>query len=334
MVTILALVSAILYGTADFLGGAGSRRAPVLALLVVSTPVGTVLMIVAALFAGGAPPTHAALAWGAAGGLAGGFGLIVFYAGLAAAPMSVVAPVSALAATLLPVGVALSGGERPSLPVLGGAAMCLGAIVLVSMDPSGSRGPGLPKRLRSLACGAPWQRAGAAAHRAGATAGESRARSVTSSASSANPRSVPPAQRGLLYGLAAGAAFGLFFVLVRNTGHAVTGWGGLWPLVAARGVGTLVTLAAAASTRVRLLEWRRDRVALAMALGSGVFDASATVFYVLATRHGLFSLAVVITSLYPAMTVLLARVVLGERMRGMQRAGLVLAALGVVLVAA
>ena len=57
-----------------------------------------------------------------------------------------------------------------------------------------------------------------------------------------------------------------------------------------------------------------------MALGSGVFDASATVFYVLATRHGLFSLAVVITSLYPAMTVLLARVVLGERMRGMQRA--------------
>ena len=57
MVTILALVSAILYGTADFLGGAGSRRAPVLALLVVSTPVGTVLMIVAALFAGGAPPT-------------------------------------------------------------------------------------------------------------------------------------------------------------------------------------------------------------------------------------------------------------------------------------
>ncbi len=145
---------------------------------------------------------------------------------------------------------------------------------------------------------------------------------------------MPPAQRGLLYGLAAGAAFGLFFVLVRNAEHAVTGWGGLWPLVAARGVGTLVALAAAASTRVRLLRWRRDRAAVAMALGSGVFDASANVFYVLATRHGLFSLAVVITSLYPAMTVLLARVVLGERMRGMQRAGLVLAALGVVLVAA
>ena len=148
MVTILALVSAILYGTADFLGGAGSRRVPVLALLMVSTPAGAALMIVAALLAGGAPPAAAALAWGAASGIAGGFGLIVFYAGLAAGPMSVVAPVSALVATLLPVGVALQAGERPGLPVLGGAAACLAAIVLVSMDPHGSRRSRGRRRIR------------------------------------------------------------------------------------------------------------------------------------------------------------------------------------------
>ena len=146
---------------------------------------------------------------------------------------------------------------------------------------------------------------------------------------------MPPAQRGLLYGLAAGAAFGLFFVLVRNAEHAVTGWGGLWPLVARAGCGYL---GHPGRGRIDAGEARSggDRTVRPwlMALGSGVFDASANVFYVLATRHGLFSLAVVITSLYPAMTVLLARVVLGERMRGMQRAGLVLAALGVVLVAA
>jgi len=57
------------------------------------------------------------------------------------------------------------------------------------------------------------------------------------------------------------------------------------------------------------------------------------VCYILATRVGLFGLAVVITSLYPGMTVLLARVLLGERMRWLQRAGLLLAAVGVVLVA-
>ncbi len=287
MVTILALGSAILYGTADFLGGAGSRRVPVLTLLAVSTPAGTALMILAALLAGGAMPAPAALAWGAAGGAAGGLGLIAFYAGLAAGPMSVVAPVSALVATLLPVGAALEAGERPGAFVLAGAAACLAAIVLVSIDPAQS----------------PRQRA-------------------------------PQARRGLLCAIAAGAGFGLFFVLVRNAAHAGHGWGGLWPLVVSRAAGTLVVLVAAAATRARMLRWRPDRVAALMALGSGLLDAAANVFYVLAIRQGLFSLAVVITSLYPAMTVLLARIVLGERMRALQRAGLALAALGIVLVTA
>jgi drug/metabolite transporter (DMT)-like permease len=143
-----------------------------------------------------------------------------------------------------------------------------------------------------------------------------------------------PARRGIFYGFAAGAAFGLFFVFLRNAGHGASGWGGLWPLVAARGAGTVAVLAAAGLKRARVLRWGRDRAAVLMAIGAGVFDAVANVFYVLATRHGLFSLAVVITSLYPAMTVLLARVVLGERMRRVQRAGLVLAALGIVLVTA
>jgi drug/metabolite transporter (DMT)-like permease len=67
---------------------------------------------------------------------------------------------------------------------------------------------------------------------------------------------------------------------------------------------------------------------------SGTLDAAANVCYVLATRAGLFGLAVVITALYPGMTVLLARFVLGERMRWLQRAGLLLAAVGVVLVTA
>ena len=56
-----------------------------------------------------------------------------------------------------------------------------------------------------------------------------------------------------------------------------------------------------------------------IALVSGAVDAAANVCYVLATRAGLFGLAVVITSLYPGMTVLLARWLLGERMRWLQR---------------
>ena len=71
-----------------------------------------------------------------------------------------------------------------------------------------------------------------------------------------------------------------------------------------------------------------------IALVSGAVDAAANVCYVLATRAGLFGLAVVVTSLYPGMTVLLARWLLGERMRWLLRAGLLLAAIGVVLLTA
>src|SRR5262249_51002106 len=74
------------------------------------------------------------------------------------------------------------------------------------------------------------------------------------------------------------------------------------------------------------------RWVLPAAVAAGVLDASANVCYVLAARAGLFGMAVVITSLYPGITVLLARVVLGERTRAVQRFGLALAAAGVAMV--
>jgi drug/metabolite transporter (DMT)-like permease len=294
---IFALVSAVLYGTADFLGGAAARRTAVLGILLISTPFGALIIFAAALVGGGPGPVPVDLAWGAASGVAGGLGLVVFYAGLAAGPMSVVAPVSALFATLLPVVVALMGGEHPHPAVLAGVAACLAAIVLVSWDSGG---------------------------------GERVAGGSSPGAAHLGLTRMLPAGPGLLYGVAAGAAFGLFFVLVRNATHA----GVIWPLAASRGTGTLVVAAAAACAGKRPLGWSRDRVAVVMALCAGAFDASANVSYVLAISSGMFSVAVVLTSLYPTITVVLARMVLGERMRRRQRAGLVLAAVGVVLVTA
>ena len=71
---------------------------------------------------------------------------------------------------------------------------------------------------------------------------------------------------------------------------------------------------------------------LAAVIGSGLLDAVANVCYVLATRAGLFGIAVVLTSLYPGVTVLLARLVLGERIRPLQLAGLLLAIAGIAVV--
>ena len=70
------------------------------------------------------------------------------------------------------------------------------------------------------------------------------------------------------------------------------------------------------------------------AAGAGAIDVVANICYVAATRTGMFSLAVVLASLYPGVTVVMARVVLGERLGWIQRVGLVLAAIGIVLVAA
>jgi drug/metabolite transporter (DMT)-like permease len=315
MGTILALAAAVLYGSADFLGGAAARRARPVSVLVVTTAAGAVVVVLAALLIGlagvggrgpGALTTlagPAGLAWGVAAGAAGVVGLLLFYLGFSASPMSVVAPVSALASTLLPLGVALAQGERPGPEVIAGGVICLVAVVLVSLErPAKAEGEG----------------ARSPAHRL----------------------------RGLGYGLASGVMFGLFFLFLRNAGTS----GVLWPVGLARITGAVLAAGVwllarnprvARGPRARPLRALDPRAAgavgglrtvLPIALASGSVDASANVCYVLATRVGLFGVAVVITALYPGMTVLLARLVLGERMRPIQRIGLLLAAAGVILV--
>ncbi len=282
MVTIFALAAALLYGSADFLGGVATRRARALAILPASALAGLAVVLVAALVAG-EPAKVAGLAWGLAAGAVGGIGLIIFYAGLAEGPMTIVAPTSALAATVLPVAVSLAEGERAGALVYAGALICLPAIVLVSAtgrpvgDGSGSGG------LHGRAIG---------------------------------------------FGVAAGATFGLFFIFLRNAGQS----GAFWPIVASRLAGFLIILAAALIWRIKPVIAAGGARLLLATFGSGILDASANVSYVVATRHGLFGLAVVLTSLYPGVTVVLARFVLGERMRPIQIAGLLLAGLGVVMV--
>ena len=300
MVTVFALAAALLYGSADFLGGAATRHAHVLSVLTVSATAGVAVAGAAALLTG-SPPRAGGIGWGICAGAAGGVGFMFFYAGLAAGPMSVVAPLSALVSTVLPVAVALAEGERPGPRVYAGALICVVAIISVSS------GGGRPAR------GAPGAGTGA---RPDPPAG-TRA-----------PGAGRRAARGIGYGIAAGAAFGIFFLFIRNGGES----GAFWPVAMARIAGTLIVIIAAAGTRTGPVGWQPDARLFVTALGAGVLDAGANVCYVLATRAGLFGLAIVLTSLYPGVTVLLARIVLGERTRWAQRAGLALAAAGVVLV--
>jgi drug/metabolite transporter (DMT)-like permease len=291
MVIVFALAAAVLYGSADFLGGAASRRSRALSVAVLSVPAGAVVMLLAAVVAGGPLPT-AGLGWAVAAGAFGGIGLIAFYTGLAVGPMSVVAPVSALVSTVLPVGVAVASGEHLGVQVYAGVIVCLLAIVLVSLE----RGS--------------WP-----ARRAGGSAQERALRHHA-------------ALRGVGYGVVCGALFGIFFVFLRNAGSS----GVFWPVGIARLANCAVVLIAAVLARARPVGREAGGQVLAAAIFSGVLDASANLFYVLATRAGLFGVAIVLTSLYPGITVLLARMVLRERMHAVQRIGLLLTAVGVVLV--
>src|SRR5580700_525017 len=289
MVVLLGLAAAVLYGSGDFLGGMATRRAHVLTVLTLVETAAVIVAVAVAVVSGG-PASLPGLAWGFSAGVIGGLGLIVFYVGLAAGPMSVVAPVSGLVATVLPVAVALAEGERPGVGVYAGALLCLVAIVLAS-SASETDGPGDPGLAR------PPRRLG----------------------------------RAIAYGTAAGVSFGLFFLLIRIAGQS----GEVWPVAAGR-IGELaIVLAAAAVLRPGLMRGIgggiRGGIPLA-AVSAGVIDVVANLCYVAATRTGSFGLAVVLASLYPGVTVLLARVVLGERLRWIQRVGLGLAAFGVILV--
>jgi drug/metabolite transporter (DMT)-like permease len=72
---------------------------------------------------------------------------------------------------------------------------------------------------------------------------------------------------------------------------------------------------------------------LPIVLLCGTLDMSANVFYVLAAYAGYLSIAAVLTSLYPASTVFLARFILGERLANIQKFGVALALAGVALIA-
>jgi drug/metabolite transporter (DMT)-like permease len=147
---ILGLTAALLYGSSDFGGGLASRKLGFLRVSLVGAVVAAVLawavLAWTALVAPGAgEPTLRAVAWGLASGLGQGTGSLVLYRGLARGQMSVVGPVSAVAAAAVPIAVGVALGERPSMLASAGVLVALPAIVLVAASGSvrGKLGAGL-----------------------------------------------------------------------------------------------------------------------------------------------------------------------------------------------
>ncbi|MDP9117057.1 MAG: DMT family transporter [Actinomycetota bacterium] len=133
------------------------------------------------------------------------------------------------------------------------------------------------------------------------------------------------APRVVALAVLSGLGFGLYFVFLARAGaHS-----GLWPLVVSR-ITSACAIVPLAATR-RAVGVLRGRL-LAIVVLAGATDASANLAFLIASRHGLLSLAAVLTALYPAVTVMLAVGVLHEHTSRAQRVGLGLAAGAIVLI--
>ena len=141
----------------------------------------------------------------------------------------------------------------------------------------------------------------------------------------ARPSGETDSHRGFGLAVIAGVMFGLFLVAGKQAGHDAV----FWPLVSARAVSTsLMLIIVACSPRdPRPL----GSIWLAIVL-SGTCDSGANALYIAATRHGRLDVAAVLSSLYPASTVILARVLLKERLSATQNVGIVAALASVALI--
>jgi drug/metabolite transporter (DMT)-like permease len=136
----LALLSALTWGSADFVGGVMSKRLATATVMVVSQGAGLVLTAGLVVALGEPPPGTRFLVYGGLGGLAGAIGLASLYKGLAVGRMSIVAPTAALSGAV-PVIVGFAQGERPAMLQLIGMAVAGAGVLLAVRTPESSGGP-------------------------------------------------------------------------------------------------------------------------------------------------------------------------------------------------
>jgi drug/metabolite transporter (DMT)-like permease len=275
MTVLLSLVSALLYGVADFSGGSASRKNSVFSVMVFTQSAGLLVALAVAPLVGPNAPSGIDLAWGAVAGLLGFAGVAALYGGLAKHTAAIVSPLSALVGAALPVAFGVLLGERPSPLVIVGGALCAPAILLLAYE-------------------------------------------------SAETRDRVKLKASFLYGIVAGLGFGGFFIAISRSSPG----SGIWPLLASRTATLIMVSAIVALGRKGFGVRRAD---LPAAIFAGAADMAANVFFLLATRTGLLMVVTLVTSLYPAPTVILARAFHGQRISPPRAAGIALALAGVAL---
>lgn len=231
------------------------------------------LALILALVGGETLPPTVDIGLSIAAGVAGGIGITALYQGLAVGRMGVVAPVTGVLAAIIPVTVGIGIEGAPGPIVLGGIALAIIAVVLVSRVPGEGTGPS-----------------------------------------------------GIWLALGAGVAIGSFGVLVSqiSDGHAL---GPLTIIRAAEAVliGAIIVLTGS--------PWRPHRRLVPAIAAVGVLDMLGNGAFIVAVQTGALAIAAVLSSLYPVTTVILAAVILHERVTRSHAFGIVLAIAAIVCIA-
>lgn len=304
-VVILALLASLLYGASDFLGALSARRLTVVkastAIYLAATALGAIALLLL-------PWVYSDQAFWA-GTIAGLFaivGMVTFYAALAIGPMSLLAPLIALIQTAIPVIAAALTGQSLQPIAWIAVALALVATTLISVP------------------------------------GRSNTASTADSPDATGARVERISGRGGMLALVAGVTLGLSVVSL-DTAPAVSG---AFPAFLDLAAGLVVLLPLLAVRRLRTSDvWLKGesvatdalaatpagtRTWVASAVG-GVLLGAGNVLLVLALHGGNLAVVAVLVSLYPLATVILARLVLKERMSLVQFFGVALAIVAAVL---
>jgi drug/metabolite transporter (DMT)-like permease len=305
----LALLGAFVYGSADFLGGLAAKRLRSIVVTAVSAASGLAFLVLLLPVMGSVWSLPDVL-WGVLGGVFGVIAVVLLYACLAIGPMSILSPLTAIVCAVAPMLWGLLVNGETLAPIgYAGLAVALIAVVLVGFIP-----------------------------------GE---------------KVVRPSVRGLVMAVGAGIAIGAFLIAMDQTSDE----SGLVPLVMSRSTTVVVAAIAVATLMFSAARQAKPvssvfhaagaavgvtptghadlehtapaastdalpstlRAALWLTIACGVVDAAANAIMIVALRSGDLSIVSALTALYPAGTILLAAIVLRERVAAVQWIGLALA---------
>lgn len=268
MAALLALISSLSWGVADFLGGLASRRAGPVQVLAVAYPAGAVLLTFIALFVIPGNLTLAVLPYALVAGTIGALAIGLLYAALTRGPMGVVSPITAVMSGAVPVAAGLLRGESLDTLAIIGIVLAIAAVVLVSRESGHAH-----ERTPMIA---------------------------------------------LVLAMASGTAIGLYLTAIGLAPQD----SGVWVATIGRWVSTIAMVL---TLVIVVRTFTRSTFPWMLAIVSGALDACANGIFQLATQRGLLAIVAVIGSLYPAATVMLARIFLHERLNRLQIFGVIAA---------